>query len=64
MAVNLSYALGIHKEETLPMFDSLQQTRRSVTSFHPMQSFFSDTDVIVKAKSLAICIYYGLLSSH
>ncbi|KAE9379652.1 hypothetical protein N431DRAFT_434576 [Stipitochalara longipes BDJ] len=28
MAVNLSYALGIHKEETLPMFDPLQQARR------------------------------------
>ncbi|CZR68321.1 uncharacterized protein PAC_18220 [Phialocephala subalpina] len=27
MAVNLSYALGIHKEETLPIFDSLQQAR-------------------------------------
>ncbi len=28
MAINLSYALGIHKEETLPMFDPLEQTAR------------------------------------
>jgi len=29
MAVNLSYALGIHKQETFPIFDSQEQTKRS-----------------------------------
>jgi hypothetical protein len=30
MAINLSYTLGIHKEETLPMFDPSEQTARWV----------------------------------
>lgn len=41
MAINLSYALGIHKEETLPMFDLSEQTARyAILSSHPRKLFF------------------------
>jgi len=42
MAVNLSYALGIHKEETLPVFESREQDLRLVVSqFTLFQCLFS-----------------------
>jgi len=42
MAVNLSYALGIHKEETLPVFESREQDLRLVVSqFTLFQRLFS-----------------------